>query len=133
MEQPLLIVNHKSTVPPYDQVSLQIRGLIAAKRLVPGSLLPPVRQLAEDLGVAPNTIMRAYDELERDGWVIREARKNVAVATLTPSFSQEREKRLEQAVAELLDVVSLLATTPQELYTEIERQLERASLQVRNQ
>ena len=128
MEQPLLVVNHKSTVPPYDQVSLQIRGLIAAKRLAPGTLLPPVRQLAEDLGVAPNTIMRAYDELERDGWVVRAARKNVAVAPMPPSMYQERRQRLERAVTELLDTVRLLDVPPEELHTEIDRQLDQTKL-----
>lgn len=113
-------------MPPYDQVSLQIRSLIAAGRLAPGTLLPPVRQLAEDLGVAPNTIMRAYDELERDGWVVRAARKNVAVAPTPPSLYQERKQRLERAVTELLDTVRLLDITPEELHTEIDRQLDQA-------
>lgn len=125
MEQPLLIVNHNSSVPPYDQISLQIRCLITSGQLASGSLLPPVRQLAEDLDVAPNTIMRAYDELERDGWVVREARKNVAVAPRPPSMHQERQQRLERAVAELLDIVLLLDITPDELSSEINRQLER--------
>jgi GntR family transcriptional regulator len=125
MEQPLLIVNHGSTVPPYEQVSLQLRMLIASRQLVPGAPLPPVRQLAADLGVAPNTIMRAYDELEHDGWVIREARKNVAVAPVPPSIHEERGQRLERAVAELLDLAYLLDATREELYTELEHQLEK--------
>ena len=125
MEQLLLIVNHQSSVLPYDQISLQIRSLIASGKLAAGSLLPPVRQLAEDLDVAPNTIMRAYDELERDGWVVREARKNVAVALKPPSIAQERDQRLERAVTELLDLVRLLAISPEALAAEINRQLER--------
>ncbi len=119
----LLIVNHRSTVQPYDQVSLQIRSLIAAGRLTPGASLPPVRQLADDLGVAPNTIMRAYDELERDGWVVREARKSVAVAPVPPPMYQERRQRLAQAVAGLLDLACLLDATPEELHVEIDRQV----------
>jgi GntR family transcriptional regulator len=119
---PLLVVNHQSTVPPFEQISLQIRMLIAEQILLPGMLLPPVRQLAEDLGVAPNTVIRAYDELERDGWVTRAARKNVAVASQPPPIHEVRLDRLAQAVAALLEVARLLNTSPAAIHAEIDRQ-----------
>ncbi len=123
MGMPLLIVNHQSSVPPYEQISLQIRVLIAAQQIAPDMALPPVRQLAEDLDVAPNTVIRAYDELEREGWVVRSARKSVAVAPYPPSVHEVRKQRLEQAVAALLEVTCLLQINPAEVYTEIERQM----------
>jgi GntR family transcriptional regulator len=121
--EPLLIVNHSSNVQPYEQISLQIRGLITSGRLAPGTLLPPVRQLAEDLNVAPNTVMRAYDELAQGGWLVRTARKGVAVASETPSMYEERRTRLTRAVKDLLDLARLLDATPAELYAEIDRQV----------
>jgi GntR family transcriptional regulator len=121
---PLLIVNHESTVPPYDQISWQLRMLIASAQLLPGTSLPPVRQLAEDLGVAPNTVIRAYDALERDGWVVRSARKSVAVAPHPPPVQKERQLRLTQAIAELLEIARLLNVSIEELYAAMNRQVD---------
>jgi DNA-binding transcriptional regulator YhcF (GntR family) len=123
MDTPLLIVNHQSTVLPYEQISLQVRRLIAEKAMPPGMLLPPVRQLAEDLGVAPNTVIRAYDELERDGWVVRTARKNVAVVSQPPQLREVGRDRLAHAVSDLLEVVRLLNASPEEVHGEIDRQI----------
>ena len=54
-------------VPIYLQIVNQVKYLVAAGRLVPGDETPPIRKLAEQLLVNPNTVARAYRELERDG------------------------------------------------------------------
>lgn len=122
MSAPLLVVNHRSTVPPYEQISLQLCMLISTRQLTSGTTLPPIRQLADDLDVAPNTIIRAYDELENEGWVLRAARKNVVVASNPPPIDRLRRQRLEQAVAALFDVARLLKLGPAEICAEIDRQ-----------
>jgi DNA-binding transcriptional regulator YhcF (GntR family) len=55
--------------PPYEQVRRQLAGHIATGRLMAGSRLPPVRQLAADLGLAAGTVARAYRELEEAGLI----------------------------------------------------------------
>ncbi|SFU59423.1 GntR family transcriptional regulator [Alicyclobacillus macrosporangiidus] len=55
--------------PLYEQISRLIRTELACGRLAPGTRLPPVRELAVHLRVTPNTVMRAYVELERDGLI----------------------------------------------------------------
>jgi DNA-binding transcriptional regulator YhcF (GntR family) len=55
-----------STTPPYEQLRLQIINAVRTGALVPGTRLPPVRKLADDLGLAPNTVARSYRELEHD-------------------------------------------------------------------
>lgn len=80
----LLLLNQASPIPPYEQIGSQIRILIASGQLSPGTLLPSVRQLARDLGVAPNTVVRAYSELEQAGWVVTAKRKGVMVAPQPP-------------------------------------------------
>lgn len=62
-----LQVDPDSSEPPFAQLRRQITGLVAGGELAPGDRLPPVRRLAEDLGVAANTVARAYRELEADG------------------------------------------------------------------
>lgn len=56
-------------VPIYRQIVNQVKYLVASGRLVPGERLPPVRKLAEQLVVNPNTVARAYRELESEGVV----------------------------------------------------------------
>jgi GntR family transcriptional regulator len=55
--------------PPYEQVRRQLAAHIESGRLVAGSRLPPVRQLAADLGLAAGTVARAYRELEEAGLI----------------------------------------------------------------
>jgi GntR family transcriptional regulator len=65
----MITVQLNSPVPLVDQIALGIRRLIACGELAPGNELPPVRQLAADLGINLNTVARAYRALEEDGLV----------------------------------------------------------------
>jgi len=62
-----LVVDAGAAEPPYEQVRRQVTALVDAGELRPGDRLPPVRRLAEDLGLAANTVARAYRELEQSG------------------------------------------------------------------
>lgn len=68
-----------AATPPYEQVRAQVAGLIRAGALRPGEKLPVVRALAADLGVATNTIARAYRELEASGLVTTRRRVGTIV------------------------------------------------------
>ncbi len=124
MGAPLLLLDPASPIPPSEQMRMQIRLLIATGRLVAGEVLPSVRQLARDLGIAPNTVVRAYGELQRDGWVVTSARRGVLVAPRPPERSlEERACELERAVAHLLVTAHQLGVGRDELRAEIGRQL----------
>lgn len=62
-------VNPALGIPIYAQLTGQIRSLVAAGAVAAGESLPSVRELAVELAISPNTVARAYLELERDGWV----------------------------------------------------------------
>jgi DNA-binding transcriptional regulator YhcF (GntR family) len=64
-----LMVALGDPTPPYEQVRRQLAGHIESGRLVAGSRLPSVRQLAADLGLAAGTVARAYRELEEAGLI----------------------------------------------------------------
>jgi len=64
----------------YEQVANQIRQLVASGELVPGTALPPVRQLATELGVNLNTVARAYRVLKAEGFLVIQDRTGVSVA-----------------------------------------------------
>jgi len=74
----MLTIRLDSAVPLADQIAEGIRLKIAAGEVRPGDELPPVRQLAADLGVNLNTVARAYRELEEAGARLDEARRKVA-------------------------------------------------------
>ncbi len=66
-----LHLNTRDGVPIYRQIVTQVKYLVAAGRLAPGEELPAIRVLAGQLVVNPNTVARAYLELERDGVVVK--------------------------------------------------------------
>lgn len=61
-----LVVDPQSSVPPYEQVRSGVIALVQSGALVAGSKLPTVRALAHELGLATNTVARAYRELETE-------------------------------------------------------------------
>jgi DNA-binding transcriptional regulator YhcF (GntR family) len=65
--------------PPYEQIRTQIAARVASGELPPGTKLPTVRELAETLGVATNTVARAYRELEHSGVVTTRGRNGTVV------------------------------------------------------
>ena len=123
-DEPVLSLDSTSPVPPYEQIAAQIRALIVAGRLKDGDELPSVRQLARDLRVAPNTVVRAYDELQRGGWAHAEPRRGVRVVAggLAPHVS-ERQRNLTEEVARLLLLAARLGVSAGEVRAEVERQL----------
>ncbi len=64
-------VDPNSHVPIYEQIVEHIRGLVAAGVYRPGEALPSIRGLALDLVVNPNTVQRAYQELQREGLIVK--------------------------------------------------------------
>jgi GntR family transcriptional regulator len=122
--QPVVVLDSTGPLPPYEQIRAQIAAWIAASRPQPGAALPSVRQLARDLGVAPNTIVRAYDELAHAGWIVAAPRKGYVVASVPPgAWDAERERRLRAAVADLLALAWHLGIDAATVQQEIARQL----------
>ncbi|HEX6236554.1 MAG TPA: GntR family transcriptional regulator [Acidimicrobiales bacterium] len=81
----IIRIDPSSGVPPYDQVRSAIERAVADGTLGPGSRLPTVRALAANLGLAPNTVARAYRELEALGVVHSQGRRGTFVADPAPA------------------------------------------------
>lgn len=88
----IVVVDPSSHVPPYEQVRGQLEALATSGGLPPGHRLPTVRQLAADLGLAANTVARAYRELEQAGVITTRGRKGTFVALR--GADREREARV---------------------------------------
>jgi DNA-binding transcriptional regulator YhcF (GntR family) len=92
---------HESSVPPYEQIRLRIVDMIAGGVLPVGTKLPSVRALSTDLGVAVNTVARAYRELEHVGIVETNGRSGTVIA----SGGDEMTEIVAAAAAEFAAVV----------------------------
>ena len=88
----ILAVDPASHVPPFEQVRSQIEARALDGTLEPGHRLPTVRQLAADLGLATNTVARAYRELEQGGVITTRGRGGTFVALR--GADREREARV---------------------------------------
>ncbi len=97
-----MFIDPKSAIPIYQQISDQIRNAIQSGVYRAGEMLPSLRQMAIDIKVNPNTVQRAYDQLEREGVV--ETRRGVGV--FVASFSRDRlngaEKQLRGKLLEAI-------------------------------
>jgi GntR family transcriptional regulator len=91
-------VDDSSPVPPFEQLRAQIAALIEGGELEQGHQLPPIRQLANDLGVAPGTVARAYRELEAAGLVESNGRRGTRVAA-SLAYAATKRRLLEGARA----------------------------------
>lgn len=97
----LLQVDPASPVPPYEQLRMQLLEQIRAGSLASGARLPTVRRLADDLGLAPNTVARTYRELEQAGVVETRGRHGTFVALSTDSATRHAQEAAAAFVARL--------------------------------
>jgi GntR family transcriptional regulator len=100
-----IIISNSSPEPIYEQIARQIKAEIIAGNLEEGAALPSIRALAHDLQVSVITTKRAYDELERGGFLDSVGGKGTFVAAQNPAFLREKrmnvvEEKLAAAVAE---------------------------------
>ncbi len=104
-------------IPIYQQLTAQICAALARGRLRPNERLPSVRELSQSLVVNPNTVARAYTELERDGTLYTRPGLGVFVSQQRPALSKaQRRERLLKAIDQfLVDAVRLGCTRDESL------------------
>jgi GntR family transcriptional regulator len=118
-----LTVTADDPTPPYEQLRRQLAELIETGQLVEGERLPPLRQLAGDLGLAVGTVARTYRELEVAG-LVRSRRgggTRVATAVAQPSV-KERQSRLADLAAAFVMKARALGATDAEITAAIRAQ-----------
>jgi DNA-binding transcriptional regulator YhcF (GntR family) len=89
----VITIDSTSPVPPYEQIRAQLAGRIRSRELAVGTRLPTVRRLAHDLGLAVNTVARAYRELEEAHLI--ETRR--AAGSFVSSAGEEGREQARQA------------------------------------
>ena len=125
-----LKVDARSGVPIYVQVVDQVQHAVEVGSLEAGDRLPTVRALAKELTVAPNTIVKAYNELQRSGLI--ESRPGVGTVVAEGVGDVARERRLEalnERLAVLVRDAVGLGVTEDELWERFDAEFERMSAQ----
>ena len=96
-----IYIDNRSGAPLYEQICAQLKAQIISGALGEGEMLPSIRNLAKDLRISVITTKRAYDELEREGFIYTVAGKGCFVAPKnTELLREESLKKLESLLAE---------------------------------
>lgn len=100
-----IIISNSGGMPIYDQITRQMKGLILRGELQVGEALPSMRLLAKDLRISVITTKRAYEELERDGFIITVPGKGCFVAPQNPELAREDTlRRVEEHLTKAVEV-----------------------------
>ena len=110
-----LIISNASGKPIYEQICTQIKNAILSGELSPGDALPSIRALAKDLRISVITTTRAYDELERDGFINRVPGKGCYVAEKNLELVREAHlKQIEDHMNAIVDLAASCSLTEEE-------------------
>lgn len=110
----MISLNYRDSRPIYEQIRDGLRKLIVTGALSADEKLPSVRALAAQLAINPNTIQRAYNELEGEGYIYSVPGKGSFAAATAAADSARRAELLTQ-VRELLSELRYLGVSQQEL------------------
>ena len=111
-----IIISNSGGVPIYDQITRQMKGLILRGELKEGEALPSMRLLARELRISVITTKRAYEELEREGFINTVPGKGCFVAPQNPELAREDAlRRAEDHLSQAVEVAKTAGLTLSEL------------------
>ena len=111
-----LIIRNTTNQPIYEQIYAQIKAQIIAGKLSPGEALPSIRSLAKDLRISVITTKRAYEELERDGFLENVPGKGCFVAPQNRELLREAQlRRVEEKLTQAIEEARRGAVSLEEL------------------
>ncbi len=111
-----VIISNSSPDPIYEQISRQIKAQIISADLVEGEPLPSIRKLAQELQISVITTKRAYDELEREGFINTVSGKGTYVAVQNQELLKEKKMKIvEEKIAEAVTEARMLGIGVEQL------------------
>lgn len=111
-----IIISNSSNKPIYEQITVQIKNFIISGELTTGDALPSMRLLAKELRISVITTKRAYEELEREGFIETVTGKGSFVAGKnTELLREEHLKRIEECLYKACEVAKVTKISKDEL------------------
>lgn len=111
-----ILIDNKSGEPIYNQIYTQIRNQIISGELAENEMLPSIRGLAKDLRISFLTTKRAYDELEKEGFLYTVQGKGCYVAARNEDLVREETlRKIEDRIAEIRELASLGSVGKEEI------------------
>lgn len=111
-----IIISNTSEKPIYEQITIQIKSLIMNGELKAGDMLPSIRLLAKELRISVITTKRAYEDLERDGFITTVVGKGSYVSDTNTEIIREEQLRLiEEHIVKAIDLARGSGVTLEEL------------------
>ena len=111
-----MIISNSNPLPIYEQIMQQIKRQIMSDELAEGDPLPSIRKLAQELQISVITTKRAYEELEREGFLDTVGGKGTFVAAQNKELMREKKmKVVEEKLAEAVAQAKMLGVTSAEL------------------
>lgn len=99
----MIVIDYKDRRPMYEQVIEKFQQMILCGAMEPETPMPSVRGLAMELSVNPNTIQRAYQELERDGYIYTVKGKGSFVSEARLKAADSKRLEIKQSLAQTID------------------------------
>ncbi len=119
----MCLIDYRDSRPIYEQIKEKLRHMILSGAMKEGDKLPSVRELAGELAINPNTIMRAYRELEAEGFVSNVQGKGCFVSSLC-SVDEGHKKMLQEKFQRAARELLLLGVKLDELEEELRKEAE---------
>lgn len=120
-----ILIDNKSGTPIYDQIYCQIKSQIISGELKQDEMLPSIRGLAKDLRISFITTKRAYEELEREGFIYTLPAKGCYVAPKNLDLLREENlKKIEEHIDEIVRLAAFCNLTKQDIMEMVNFSLE---------
>lgn len=111
-----IIISNSSDIPIYKQIANQIKKSIIEQELLQGQLLPSIRTLAKDLNISVITTKRAYEELQKQGFIDIVAGKGTFVSGFKMEVVfEEKVKQIENKLEEIIEISKMIDLSKEEI------------------
>lgn len=114
-----IIISNNRDKPIYEQIISQVKSMIMSGELTAGDILPSMRALAKSIHVSVITVQRAYEELQRDGFIETEIGRGTYVLARNKEFYKEQQQKKMEEYLQLAIEIAKENALPLEKITEI--------------
>lgn len=115
----IINLDYQSRTPIYEQIVLEIERYVALGILKPEEQIPPIREMATELGINPNTVKKAYSILETKGVIVTISTKGTYIAYDTQKIVEEKVNSKINELKSLMEELKRLGLTEEEIIEKI--------------